>query len=209
MAKQAQKTKKAGNGLDINVADLLIGAATATGPAKGKSSVPEMTGHGALADKAAKAYKAMKDAEAEFRLVEGEVLEVTDAEYAKRSQAGDHTKSLNLKGETTSGVQLTYQDKFSALGIEQKPALMEQLGDNYGVYFEDSRKLTLKEECTDDATIKLLIEKLGVEEFKRIFDIKLAVVCKADMDRKQFDLPEGLATLCGLKQAKASLKIVK
>jgi hypothetical protein len=201
------KGKKAGQALDAAMADFLVQNVTASGP-KGKSAgVPEVTGHAKLADKVHRAYKEAKDAEAAFRLVEGELLEVTDAEYEKRSKAGDHTKSMNLPGTETGGVQVVYQDKFSALSIEQEPGLKDALGaDVYATMFEQARELKVKKKHTDAAGIKLLREKLGDELFLSIFEIKVTVVAKPDMDKKQFDIPEAVRTLCGLKQAKAGVK---
>lgn len=207
MAKAAKKT---GQVLDAAMADFLVQNATqGAGPKAKKNGVPVVEGHEGLADKVHNAYKLNKDAEAAFRLVEGELLGITDGLYSERSKKGDHTKSLDLPGCETSGVQVTYQDKFSALAIEQEPALKAALGEKYDSLFEQKRELTVKAEHTDAKGIKLLREKLGDELFLQIFEIKVTVVAKADMDRRQFELPEGVATLCGLKQAKASVKLRK
>lgn len=189
------------------MADFLVGHATSTGPKGKKDGVPVLGGHEVLADKVAKAYREHKDAEAVYRKVEGELLKLTDAEYADRSKSGDHTKSLDLPGAETTGVQVTYQDKFSALDVSQEAGLKDALGASYGTFFEQSRVLTIKDEFTDGASIKLLREKLGDELFLKMFHIKVTVVPKDDMDHKQFELPEGVAVLCGLKQAKASVKL--
>lgn len=207
MAKPAKKSGAAAAGIDV--ADFLIANAGVAGPAAKKGGVPELAGQGKLADRVFRAYTTFKDAEADFRAVEGEALDVTGREYEKRSRAGEHTKSMDLRGLDTPGIQVTYQDKFSALGIEQEKPLRDALGAKFDTYFEQDRKLTIKDECTDNATIKLLIQKLGEAEFRRIFDIKLTVVCKSDMDRKQFEIDSGVRELCGLKQAKASVKVLK
>lgn len=176
---------------------------------KGKPEIPVLEGHEALADRAYGAYRAFKDAEAGFKAVEGEVLGLTGVEYEKRSKGGEHTKSLDIPGGETPGVQVSYADKFSALDVKQEAGLREQLGSKFDAYFEQKRTLTLKADSTDDATIKMLLEKLGPEGFRRLFDIKIELVCKSDMDRKQFEIPEAVRALCGLKQSKAALKIRK
>lgn len=175
----------------------------------GKSTIPELTDVADLADKAHNAYREMKDAEAAFKLLEADVLKRTNSEYASHAKKGSFTKSFNLPGSDTPGVQISYSDKFSDLDKSQEEGLREQLGDRYDSFFEESRTLVLKDTATDDETIQELIAKLGEDMFKRVFNITVKLSVKADMDRKQFELPEGLADLCGLKQNKPTLKIIK
>lgn len=191
----------------VDVADFLIANAGAVKPKKGKAGIPELTDCGDLADRTHKAYLANKDAEATFKALEGQVLDLSSAAYEKHAKSGDFTKSFNIPGTETPGVQISYKDQFSALPIEQEEGLREQLGEKFDLYFEQKRELSLVD--TSDETIKLLIKKLGQDEFKRIFSIKVSLTTKPDMDRKQFDLPEGVATLSGLKQYKPALKILK
>ena len=192
----------------VDVVSFLIANTGAPKPKKGKAGVPELTDCGDLADRTHAAYVVSKDAEATFRALEGQVLDLTNAAYEQRAKSGDFTKSLNLPGSTTPGVQVSYKDQFSPLAIEQEAGLREQLGDEkFDTYFDQKRELTLVD--TSDETIQLLLKKLGPDEFRRIFAIKVTLVTKADMDRKQFDLPEGVAALSGLKQYKPALKILK
>lgn len=206
MAKKAATKTGAGQVLDAEMADFLVQNATVPGPKGKKGGVPEVTGHEALADRVHRAYKEAQDAEAAFRLVEGELLEITNAEYARRSRAGDHTKSLDLPGTETGGVQVVYQDKFSALDIGQEAGLKAALGERYATLFEQNRELKVKKAHTDAKGIAKLREKLGDALFLEIFDIKVTVVAKSGMDESQFGLPDGLATLSGLKQAKPGVK---
>lgn len=209
MTKASSKvgSPKAGKALDAAVADFLVQNVTETAPKGKKSETPEIEGHGELADKVHRAYKEMTDSAAAFRLVEGELLEITDAEYARLSKAGDHTKSLDLPGTETGGVKVVYQDKFSALAIEQEPGLKAALGaELYATLFEQARELKVKKKHTDTKGISKLREKLGDALFLEIFDIKVTVVAKADMDKNQFEIPEAVRTLCGLKQAKAGVR---
>ena len=190
----------------MDVASFLINNAGAAKP-KSKSSIPELTDCGDLADRTHTAYLASKDAEAAFKALEGQVLELTAVAYEANARSGDFAKSLNLPGSKTPGVQVSYKDQFSALPIEQEAVLREQLGEKFDALFEQKRELSLVD--TSDDTIKLLIKKLGEDEFRRIFAIKVTLATKPDMDRKQFDLPEGVAMLSGLKQYKPALKIIK
>jgi len=191
----------------VDVAGFLIANAGAAKPKKGKAGIPELTDCGDLADRTHAAYMANKDAEAAFKALEGQVLDLTSAAYEQHAKTGDFTKSFNIPGSNTPGVQVSYKDQFSALPIEQEAGLREQLGEKFDTYFEQKRELSLVD--TSDDTIKLLIKKLGEDEFRRIFAIKVTLTTKPDMDRKQFDLPEGVAMLSGLKQYKPALKIIK
>jgi hypothetical protein len=200
----ARKTKKTPN-VDVNS---LLTSLAKRDPKKGKKgSVPELTSAAALADKAFSAYVEMKDATAAFKAVEGDVLALTDAEYEKRAKSGDFTKSFNLVGEDTEGVQVVYSDRFSELPIGAEEELRVHLGDNFNLYFEQKREITLNK--TDDATVRLLIKKLGEDVVAELFDIKLSIAAKEGMDRNQFELPEGVALLAGLKQNKAGVRPIK
>jgi hypothetical protein len=195
----ANKTKKNGSNV-VDVSALLANHATEGKPKK--KTVPELEGYGDLADTTYEAYKAMKDAEATFKSLEGEILEITSKEYETRATTGNFTKSLNVVGRETAGVQAVYKDQFSAMPNSEKPRLQEALGEKYDQYFEEKRELTLKD--TSDTTIKLLLEKLGKETFCEIFEIKLSIVTKPDMDQHQFELPEDVRP----KQYKPGLRLI-
>lgn len=182
---------------DLN--SFLTGAAKPKG--KKKSETPEILGHGELADRVVAAHAEMKDKEAAYKLVEGELVDVVFAQYQANANSGDFSKSYNIPGATTEGCQVSYKDQFKAFPIDQKPMLEELLGDEFNTHFEISRKLTAANPT--DADIKALIAALGEERFKKIFEIKIEVSAKPDMDRKQFTLPE----LCRPEQYKPSTKV--
>jgi hypothetical protein len=185
-----------------SISKLLKGANEA--PKKRESSAVEINEFGKLADEVAATKVAYEDAEAAFRLKESEILEVANHIYSERAKS-EFSKSYNFVGQADPGVQVVYTDRFSDLPAESEPGLREALGDRYENFFEESRKLELSK--TDDATIQLLIKKLGEETFLDIFKIKVAIKAKSDMDRKQFDLPETVRQQ--LKQAKPGVKLIK
>jgi len=196
MAKKASKNVG-------NVSDFLAGNAGAA-PKKGKKgAIPVVEGQEELADRAYKANTEMKDATASYKALEAQILDITAEEYEAMAQSGDFSKTFNVQGVATPGVQVSYKDAFSAIPIEEKDELQEKLGDRFDTYFEEKRDLSLVD--TSDETIQLLLEKLGQDEFRRIFEIKVSIVAKADMDRKQFDLPDDVRPA----QYKASVKIRK
>lgn len=157
-----------------------------------------------LADEMNDLKIAFEDAEAAFRTKEVELLNVANNLYSEHATS-DFSKSFNFVGDETPGVQVVFTDKFSEMPAEVEPAIREQMGDKFDNYFQENRKLELTQ--TDDATIKLLMDKLGEEKFLEIFKIKVTVGVKADMDRKQFELPASVRAM--LKQNKASVKLIK
>jgi len=190
----------------VDVSSFLAANATKTPNTKSKKhAIPVVAGHGALADKCREAYTTMKDTEATFKAIEEEVLAKVSPEYENSAKRGDFTKTLNVEGTETSGVQLSWKDSFTAIKIEEKPALQEELGDRFDTYFEEKRDISVVNPC--DETIKALITKLGPDEFNKYFSVKLSLVAKADMDRKQFGLPASVRNR--LNQYKPALKIVK
>jgi hypothetical protein len=188
---------------NVDVSDFLSSNAGAKSKGGKKNGIPELTEHGELADRVANASKAMKDSKAAFAAVEAQLLDITAVEYEQRATSGEFTKTLNVQGVATSGVQVTYKDMFSAIDIEEKAELEERLGDRFALFFEEKRVLTLTD--TSDAAIQLLLEKLGPETFKQLFEIKVSIGAKGDLDRKQYDIPEDIRPT----QAKASVKVRK
>jgi len=185
-----------------DVSALLAGLNNTENPKK-KSDIPEIIGHEEQADRAYEAYKAAKDAEAVYAAVEAEIVEIAAKEYQNRTTSGEFTKSMDFPGKETLGVQVTYKDQFSAFPITEKENLRNCLGDQFDVYFQEKRDLSLVD--TSDETIQLLLGKLGEETFRRIFSVKITIITKPDMDRKQFELPEDVRP----KQCKAAVKIRK
>lgn len=187
---------------DIDIADILLkmSQAGAKKPSK-KGEMPELVGHEVLADKVSKAYENFKDAEANFRAVEGQLLAASDAAYEEGAVKGDFSKSMKFLGRETDGVMVTYQDRFTATAIEQKPWMVEVMGqESFDKHFDVKRDISVSD--TSDATVALLLAKLGVEDFQRIFAVKQSIVSKDNMDQNQFNLP----VTCRPKQVKASVK---
>jgi len=192
----------------VDVSDFLNSNAGAKPKAGKKNGIPELTESGELADKIVEANKLMKDSKAAHAALEAQLLEIVAPKYESHATSGTFTKSFNVIGEETPGVQVTYKDKFSAISIDEKDTIEADLEDaeqEFDTYFEERRVLTLVD--TSDETVQLLIEKLGPEKFKQIFEIKLSLAAKPDMDRKQFSLPEKVKWL--VSQDKASVKVRK
>ena len=85
---------------------------------------------------------------------------------------------------------MKFSDRFTAL--PSKETLLEGLGqERYGQLFTEERKLALKPERTDDASIRFLLERLG-PTFRDYFDVEIEVKPKSGFDQRQFELPDNL-----------------
>jgi hypothetical protein len=169
-----------------------------------KKGTPTLTGHEQLADDVSQLKYELERAEIDLQNKEGQLLAIASSIYAQRAKS-DFSKSFNFAGENSPGVQVVFADKFSEVPATEEKSLRLVLGAKFDEYFEESRSLALSK--TDDATIALLLEKLGEETFLDIFNIKIAVKTKKDMDRKQFDLSEEVRSK--IKQAKPGVKVIK
>lgn len=170
-----------------------------------KSVVPSDLNYGPQADDLTKAYTNFKDSEAIFREKESKFLEIAGNEYEKNARNGEFSKSINFIGEETQGVQITWQDRFGDIPIEHEKQLKKAVGKKYDTFFEEKRQLELTQ--TDDKTVEFLMKKLGEEVFARLFSVKVSIVAKPDMDRKQFELSDEARAL--VKQFKAAVKLRK
>ena len=160
-----------------------------------------------LVDQVVAAKAAMVDAEAAYEIVESQLLGESGRIYAERAEAGNFAKSMNLDGEQSAGVQVVYTDKFSAIeaGSQQEEDLRKAVGKRFEALFEEKRTISL--EKTDDATIELLMEKLGEKAFFDIFKIRVQVAAKKGFDEVQFELPAQVRET--IKQAKGSVRLRK
>lgn len=158
-------------------------------------------------DKVVKTKVAMEDAVAVYTVAEADLLAITSRIYAERAENGKFAKSMNIDGETTAGVQVVYADKFSAIDADSpaEASLREALGSKFDSLFTEKRTVALDK--TDDATIELLIEKLGEKLFLEIFKVRVQIAPVEGFDKLQFELPSQVREL--VKQSKASVRLRK
>ena len=105
----------------------------------GGSQIPSLSDYGQEADRVVVAYKAFKSAEAGYRAVESELLSDVDSDYSKNGSNGHFSKSFNIQGDKTDGVQVTYQDRFSPIPIDNAVVLKEACGDSFSTLFIEKR----------------------------------------------------------------------
>lgn len=108
----------------------------------------------------------------------------------------------SYKIESTAGmVTISYKNAFSKPGDD--PELLEH--EKCNEYFQKKRAISIKaEKLEDNETISFLIEKIGMEKFSTIFDLKQELVAKDDLNVTQFDAPEEIKKF--IKQYKAAIK---
>ena len=188
----------------IDVDDILNVAAAASAESK-NSKVPSISGFEDLADEITQLYKDAEDSQAAFRKREADLIDKVNKKYEEAAVRGTFSKSFNVLGNETSGVQVTYRDQFTALPADKEPELRNALTDKYDLFFRKDRDISVK--ITDDETVRFLLSKLGKEDFLRIFDVTQKIATKPDMDRKQFTLP--VEVKLALKQYKPAIKLIK
>lgn len=189
---------------NIDVDAILNVAATASAEAK-TSKVPAVSGFEDLADEVSRLYTENEDAEAAFRKKEADLIAQINKRYEEFANRGTFSKSINVLGEKTAGVQVSYRDQFVDITADKEADLKNILTDKYDLFFKKNREISVK--ITDDDTVRLLITKLGKEDFIRIFDVKQKIATKPDMDRKQFTLPSDVKIM--LRQYKPAVKLIK
>lgn len=172
---------------------------------KGDSSVPVINNpHIApKVDTVVKLKQASKDAEALFRLEESFLIEEAKKWYEKNRGS---QKSIRFMGKKSSAM-IVFANKFSSIDFSERGSLQKIVGKDYNKYFEEVRYLSLKEEATDDKSIKFLLETLGKKKFAEMFDVCQEIRPTEDMERLQFSLPAKAKEY--IVQSKPSLKIMK
>ena len=158
-----------------------------------------------LTDRVYHAYQALQDAEANFNSLEAQLLEKVVPEYQEHATSGDFSKTFNVAGQETPGVQVSFKDAFKKIPLEKESALKAAMGDKYDTYFYQKREITVVD--TSDAGVAILLAKLGPDDFRKFFKIEMSVGTKPDMDRKQFELPG--AVRLAVQQYKPALKTRK
>lgn len=193
------KAKKAA----VNVSDFLKENAA---PSNAKQSkVPSVTGRGKQADDIRGALQELDDLTALVEAKKSEFRSLIAEEYAARAKAGDFSKSFNVEGDKTPGVQITWRDQFSSIPVDQEATLRSAVGKDYDKMFEQSRSVALQQ--TDDEAVQVLLEKLGPDLFKKLFKISVSIKAKSGMDERQFTLKDEARSL--LKQYEPSIKVIK
>lgn len=156
-----------------------------------------------LSDLVYGAYEAFKDAEANYRTVESTLVEQVRKHYEEFAGEGNFSKTFDVEGTDTPGVQVSFKDNFCDIDVEKEDLLHKKLGQKFDQYFQQVREMELKD--TSDATVHFLMEKLGQEKFLELFAIKMHISCKPDFDRRQWELSQEIRLV--VRQHKPAVKI--
>jgi len=157
------------------------------------------------ADQVFHAKLALEEAKANFQTVERNLLELVSPEYEAHAERDEFSKTFEVAGQDTPGVQVSFKDAFHTVPLDKEQLLKKKLGEKYNYFFYQKRNICLAD--TSDATIRVLLAKLGEEDFKKFFKIEMCVATRQDMDRKQFELSAEVRLV--VQQYKPSLKLRK
>lgn len=188
--------------VEVNVSDFLKENNQAN---ESKSKVPTLTGCGKQADEIRAALQELDDLTAMVEAKKTEFKSMIAFEYRAHAESGNFSKSFNIPGLETPGVQITWKDQFSSIAVDQEASLRAAVGADYDRMFEQTRSIALQQ--TDDEAIQVLLEKLGPETFKKLFKVKVSISPKSGMDEKQFRLSDEARAL--VKQYEPSIKVIK
>lgn len=167
---------------------------------------PELQSLQKEVDSVVKACLALQEAKIAFNAARQRLLEKVTPAYEEHARSGKFSKTFDVAGEDTPGVQVSYKDCFRIIPLEKEVLLKKMLGDRYDYFFFQAREISLKD--VSDATVTVLLAKLGPEDFKKFFSIELWVGTQPDMDQKQFELPDEIR-LTAVQQYQPSLKLRK
>lgn len=157
------------------------------------------------ADQVYRAKLTLEEAETNFRAAERRLLDLVRPEYENHAERGEFSKTFEVTGLDTPGVQVNYKDAFTSISFDKEELLKKKLGEQYEYFFFQKRIICLAD--TSDPTIRVLLAKLGEEDFKKFFKIEMCVATQQDMDRKQFELSAEVRLV--VQQHKPSLKLRK
>jgi hypothetical protein len=183
-----------------NVEDLLLGLSKPKTETVSKSKIVVIDKKELypVVDSVVAAYKAKKNAEADFGVKEKAVLMQADEWY---KNTGGVESSVKFKG-TEEMVTVTYSTQFSAVPIENKKMIAEQVGDKINVLFTETRNIKFKDPTNE--RISGLIKLLG-DKFGDYFEVDMSLKPTAAMAYEQFKLSDSIRSL--IKQPKASVKL--
>jgi hypothetical protein len=142
----------------------------------------------------------LKDAESSYKLAESVVLARVRQEYDTNKGANP---SYKIQG-TKKAVLVSFKNQFKQIPLENKSVFQEVLKEDFSKFFTEVYELALKD--TSVAKIQEIIDLVGAEKFKEVFEIKKSYIKAADnMNVLQFELPDEVKPM--VEQYKGSVKI--
>jgi hypothetical protein len=130
--------------------------------------------------------------------------------YDAERKAFNYQTSIECPGQVTSGVLVINPDRFCGIDIEMEGEL-RKLDPDYDKHFVEVRDVKVKKDAfsdktISDATIKTLIDKLGEEEFTRIFDVSVKIGAQKGLAEKWDNVPDAVKPF--IKQVKSSVRVL-
>ncbi len=156
----------------LDVDQLLAQAAQAKKPAKGKSKAP-VAELKTLEKPIAQWLKAKQDkANAEAAMTDAE-KDIIPAALGARKEACRAAGKFDSSIVVNGALQVSWQNKYSNIPLEEKPTLDKAFGDDVDKYFTKTTEIKLTEKAVNDPeTVRKIIEAVGIEKFKEVLEVK-------------------------------------
>jgi hypothetical protein len=175
MPKIVTPTVPAPQAKSVSAADLLAGAAK-----KGKSS-NHLVYVGEVGCEAATRWLDLNDkfaeTERELALARDRVLDVIRPWHEDACTKRKAHEATVVVETPTGALRVSFQHRYTKLGLDREEHLRELLGENFERYFKRTVSLKVKKEVAEDperldAMVLALAEALGAENFSSLFEVE-------------------------------------
>jgi hypothetical protein len=158
-------------GFDLN--SVLSGAAVST-EKKSKSSVPVLQVPDAIKELATRMkviVEQLDNLTAEKELVGAELIEGISPIRADHIIHHGFASSVCVPNTIGTKLTLSWQHKYSKIGLENQETLSSLLGDDMDKYMTMGLEIKVKADALNEEMLKELIELVGPENFARFFEV--------------------------------------
>lgn len=124
--------------------------------------------------------------------------------YFDRGELVTSLRAMGSKG----GLTVTWANRYTAADADSEEYLREIVGEDFDRFFREQREIKMKD--TSEAAIDLLLEKLGVDVFVEMFEVRQTIKATA-LWGSDVRIPEnvrGEVESLGIRQAKPGIRLV-
>jgi len=158
------------NKTKLDVMDILAGAEQKSS----KSKVIEYPNRVPNVSELVEAEKQLSEIDAKIKIIQDEIKNLVEEYYYE--QAGKrYDPSLRVFGLGDDSLTITWQSRWTKIGMEFKDQLVEIVKDMYDSLFKTKIKIEVKD-TENESLLKSLIEKIGQEDFAKYFTVKREIV---------------------------------
>jgi len=192
------------------VSSILRKANTKATAKKAKTEHVKCAGVETLVDKYVELNKKFTQLESDLAQTGEAIANKARMVYDAERSAFNYQTSIECPGNATAGVLVINPDRFCGIDIEMEGTL-RGLDPDYDKHFCEVRDVKVKKDAfsdktISDATLKVLIDKLGEAEFTRIFEISVKIGTQKGLAEKWDTVPAAVKPF--VKQVKSSVRIL-